>query len=121
MLDMTRFALVCLLMLGVSAPAAATSYLQAEPQEFPRESAQRLKIKFPVGTCVLEGDDGTTVRVLTREAQAETGVGDAAIQTDEGSVRDRGFIGHSAHWGEGKGSASIHVHVGVGDVRIDLR
>jgi hypothetical protein len=36
-------------------------------------------------------------------------------------VRDRGFIGRSAHWDDGSGEHGIRAHVGVGDATVDLR
>jgi len=56
-----------------------------------------------------------------RNVEAEAGVGDAAIETREGRVRERGFIGHSARWSDGGGANSIRVHVGVGQATVDLR
>jgi len=56
-----------------------------------------------------------------RDVEAESGVGDAMIETREGHVRERGFIGHSARWNDGKGSSFIRAHVGVGQAAVDLR
>lgn len=56
-----------------------------------------------------------------RDAEAEAGVGDATIQTRDGHVRERGFIGHSARWTEGSGTSLIRAHVGVGQASVDLR
>jgi hypothetical protein len=56
-----------------------------------------------------------------RDAEAESGVGDAVIETREGHVRERGFIGHSARWTEGRGASFIRAHVGVGQASVELR
>jgi hypothetical protein len=56
-----------------------------------------------------------------RDVEAESGVGDAAIETREGRVHEQGFIGHSARWTEGSGSGFIRAHVGVGSATVDLR
>jgi hypothetical protein len=59
--------LAVLALMTLAAPAArAGDYLQSEPQEFALGGAQRLSLEFPVGELQLEGDDGSTVRVLVR-------------------------------------------------------
>jgi len=215
---MTRSTLAALVVtVALASPAFAEPYLQAEPQHFELQGARRIRIEYPVGRMTLEGDDGTTVRVLVRvdckdededdchddarriridhdvrgdtfvleftgirknsagrhatvethvlapralaltmnmgvgdadvdgfsgdldlelgvgkldvrareadyrDAEAESGVGDASIETRSGHVRERGFISHSAHWSDGRGASFVRAHVGVGEANVELR
>src|SRR5262245_19947643 len=64
---MTRASLAALaLAAALVSPAAAESYLQAEPKTFEVEGAKRIRTEFPIGAVKLEGDDGSTVRVQVR-------------------------------------------------------
>lgn len=56
-----------------------------------------------------------------RRVDAESGVGDASIDTHDGRVHERGFIGHAAHWNEGSGNSVVRAHVGVGEASVSLR
>ncbi len=72
-------------------------------------------VELGVGDLELRGDPRRF-----REAEAAAGVGDASIRTRGGLIRERGFIGHTANWDEGRGASSIHARVGVGSARIVL-
>jgi len=56
-----------------------------------------------------------------RDADVEAGVGDVSLQTRSGHVRDHGFIGHRAHWSDGRGAGFVRAHVGVGHASVSLR
>lgn len=75
-----------------------------------------LELEMGVGELHVRGE-----QTDYRDAEAESGVGDASIDTRDGRIRERGFIGHEAHWSEGRGAGSIRAHVGVGEANIDLR
>jgi len=81
-----------------------------------REMRSPLDLDLGVGELDVRGPEHAY-----RSALAETGVGDASVRTRAGQVRDRGFIGRSAHWDDGAGASGIRAHVGVGDASIDLR
>ena len=78
--------------------------------------AADLEVELGVGELTVKGDqrDYTTV-------EAESGVGDATIRTRSGDIREKGFIGHTAHWTGGRGSGSLKAHVGVGQAEVTLR
>ena len=75
-----------------------------------------LSLELGVGELSARG-----LQARYRDVEAEAGVGDAWIETREGRVRDRGFIGHSVRWNGGKGASFIRAHVGVGQATVDLR
>ena len=75
-----------------------------------------LDLELGVGELAVRGS-----QAHFRDVEAESGVGDATIETRLGRVRERGFIGHSARWSEGGGTSFIRAHVGVGQASVDLR
>jgi len=73
-------------------------------------------VELGVGELVLHGDERDF-----HDADVEAGVGDVSLQTRSGHASDRGFIGHSAHWSDGRGAGSVHARVGVGHASVSLR
>jgi hypothetical protein len=80
-----------------------------------RDMGGDLQIELGVGDLDIVAD-----RRDYRSADVETGVGDATIRAHPGAVKERGFIGHSAKWYEGKGRSTLDAHVGVGEARVTL-
>lgn len=52
--------------LVLPALAHGDSYLQAEPHEVSLEGADHLRLQYPAGVLAIEGDEGTTVRMVVR-------------------------------------------------------
>ena len=75
-----------------------------------------LDLQLGVGELTVKGQ-----RRDYRTAEAESGVGDAAIHAGDDDIHERGFIGHSAHWNDGRGHGLLRASVGVGESTVTLR
>ncbi len=75
-----------------------------------------LEAELGVGELTIKGEERHFHAVAV-----ESGVGDATIRTRSGDIRERGFIGHTAHWDDGRGASTLSAHVGVGKAEVNLR